>query len=112
MRAHLKNRAGGAGIKLGHAKTGIEETGVMGAELSDPRVIGAHFGRMVVRHGHEFTACQNVEFVGVKDQPARHQVRGCQPFPIVAYAAACRRVDIHKPGMLARTPADDAGLVI
>ena len=79
----------------------------MGAEFTDPRVIGAHFSGMVARHRYKFTAGQNVEFIGMQHQPAGNKIGCRQPFPEIADLTACRRVNIDKAGMFACAPPDN-----
>ena len=77
----------------------------MRPEFTDPCVIGPHFGGMIARHGYEFTACQNVELIRMKHQPAGNEIGLCQPFPERVHLAACRRVYIDQSGMFAGTPS-------
>ena len=50
-------------------RSGVEEAGVVHAKLADQRIERHHLGRIVGRHLHGFLRGQDVELVGIEDQP-------------------------------------------
>ena len=112
MRAHLKHGAGLAGPQFGHAKSRVKKPSIMRPEFANPRVIGAHFSRMVTRHGDKFTACQNIKFVRIQHQPTGRQIRWCNTFPKRVNPTTCRGIDINQARMFARAPANHAAFLI
>ena len=52
------------------AEAGVEEAGVVDAELADHREVGRHLGGVVGRHVHRLAADEDVEGAGVEDDPA------------------------------------------
>ena len=112
MRPHLKNGTRSLGAKFGHAKTGIEKTGIMRTKFTNPCVIGTHLGSVIFWHSNKFTACQNIEFIRVQHQPANRKVGWGDAFPKGVNRLACWRININQTGMFARPPANHAAFDI
>src|SRR5580765_1599291 len=69
-RAHLEHRARALPARVRIAETGIEEPGIVNAELPDQRVVRDHLRREHRRHLHRFARGENVEVRRVEHQSA------------------------------------------
>src|SRR5688572_5494505 len=109
VRTHLEHgaRAGTAG--LGMPEPRIEEARVVHTELADQRIERHHLGRLVGRHLYGFLRGENVELVGIEDQPllAAHIDR----LPVVERRARTNRIDIDEAGVALTAVADEPVLV-
>src|SRR5690606_27455097 len=87
-------------------ETGIEETGVVNAELPDQRVEGRHFRRMGGRHVYRLAGNQDVKLVRVK-----HEVPGAEivkRFPEIRHGIGRLPVDINEPRVMFGAIADES----
>ncbi len=69
MAAHFEDGAAAGMAAFGIAEAGIEEAGIMNAELAHCRIDRHHLGGKVGRNMQLLLRGENVEFVGIEDQP-------------------------------------------
>ena len=105
-RTHFEHGARALAACAGITKTGIEETGIVHAKLSDQGIERHHLGGVAWRHLHRFFRRENVELVGIEDQALvgarRHRL------PEVEHAVAGAAFDIDQAGVALGAIADDA----
>ena len=105
--ADLQHRAGARRAFDRIAESGIEEAGVMDAELPDQRVVGDHLGGMVGRHGDRLARRQDMEVVGIEDDGAIGA--GVDGLPEFRRVVMIRFVDVDEVGVLPGLVADELG---
>src|SRR5271169_6242139 len=68
--ANLEDRSGAWPPVGAMAEAGVEKAGVMDAKLADRRINRRHLGGEVGRDLHLLARGENIELVGVKDEPS------------------------------------------
>src|SRR6516165_10257058 len=114
VRAHFEHRTAAGTAALGGAKTGIEETGEMDAELADKGVIGKHLGGMVGRYHDRLAGGEDVEIVRVEHDPAGADgpAMSVDRLPEIARIVVLDSVHIDQIGVAASLVADDTALLV
>ena len=95
-----------AAAGLAVAEAGIEEAGIVHAELADQRIEGHHLGGIVGRHVHRLARHQDVELVGIEDQLRRPVAR--DRLPEIERVVVVALVDVDDAGVALGAIADDA----
>src|SRR5258707_14985262 len=90
----------------GITKTGIEEAGIMHAELADQGIERPHLGGVIRRHLHGFLGGEDVELAGIEDQAAVRARR--DRLPELSDRIAAAAVDIDHTGVALGAVADKA----
>ena len=94
MAAHLQHAAGADAVGLGGAEAGVEEAGVVDAELAHRRVDRGHLGGLQHRDLHRLLGGQDVELAGIEQQLAAARL---QRLPEVARVVAVLAVEVDRP---------------
>ena len=114
MRAYFEHRTAASAAAFDSTEAGIEKTGKVHAKLADKGVVGQHFGGMVGRHDDCFARGQNVEIVGVENDPARLSwpAMSIDRLPEIARVVVVDPIDIDQIGVAACLVADDTASLI
>ncbi len=89
--AHFEHGAAAAAAGVGMAEAGVEEAGIVHAELTYQRIERHHLGSIVGRHVHAFARHQDIELVGIENELVGAAVD--QRLPIVEHVE--RILDVH-----------------
>ena len=110
MRTDLKHGAGAENVARAVAKAGIEEAGIVDAELAHGRIESHHFCGEVGGNAHSLLGRQDVEIAGVEDDGL---VPGfADGFPEVVDGVVIQHAQVHRWGVLAGFVGDGIGVCV
>ncbi len=102
MAADLQHALGAHALRLLGPEAGVEEAGIVDAELAHRGVDGGHLGGLQHRDLDRLLRRQDVEFAGIEQQFA---VPRDQRLPVVARVVAVDMVHVDDAGVAARAEA-------
>jgi len=89
------------------AEAGVEEAGVVSAELTDLGIVGGHLGGVVRRYLDRLARAQDVKLVGIEDQAPRRL--GRQRVPELGRIVGADPVDVDQRRVAPRAEPDQSG---